>query len=114
MQNKQDRMWTCIRLALYLFLVIAVVLCVKGKIYLKCTFIEKFGIECPACGSTRATLAILRGNIISATEYNAFYSLVIFPLTVFLVLEDVYTVVKRSIFKKFKVSLIEVMFGGKV
>lgn len=114
MQNKQDRLLTCVRLMLYLFAVIVAVLCLNEKIYLKCTFIDKFGIECPACGSTRATLAILRGNIISAIEYNAFYSLVIFPLAVFLVLEDVYTVVKRSIFKKSKVSLIEVMFGGKL
>lgn len=113
MQSKQDRLWTCVRLALYLLVAIVVVFGVKGKIYLNCFFVEKFGITCPACGATRATVAVFSGNILSAIEYNAFYSLVIFPLTMFLVLEDVYTVVKRSVYKKSKVSLIEVMFGGK-
>lgn len=109
-----NNVWTCVRIVAYILVVLAVVLCANGKIYLGCMFFEEFGIICPTCGATRATLAMLRGNIISAIEYNAFYSLVILPFVIFLILEDLYVIITRCVFKKTRISLIEVMFGGKV
>jgi len=110
----RNNIWTYIRLAFYLFVIISVTLCATNQIYLKCYFVENFGITCPTCGATRATLAILKGNIISAIEYNSFYSLVIFPFFIIFVIEDIYIVIKRSILRTLNISLIEVLFGGKI
>lgn len=109
-----NNVWTYVRIVAYILVVLAVVLCANGKIYLGCMFFEEFGVICPTCGATRATLAMLSGNIISAIEYNAFYSLVILPFVIFLILEDLYVIITRYLLKKERISLIEVMFGGKV
>ncbi len=114
MRDMKNNVWTCVRLILYFIVIFAIVLCAKGRMNMRCIFLEKFGFTCPTCGATRATFAMLSGNILSAIEYNAFYSLVIFPFVVIFILEDFYVIITRSIFKKSKFSLIEIMFGGKV
>ena len=110
----KNNIWTYIRLAFYLFVVISVTICAVNEIYLKCYFVENLGITCPTCGATRATLSIIKGNIISAVEYNAFYSLIILPAFIIFMVEDLYIIIKRSILKTSDISLIEVLFGGKV
>lgn len=108
----KNNIWTYIRLILYLCIIIAVVFCTTNNIYIACHFVESFGITCPACGATRATISILKGDILAAIEYNAFYSLVVFPFFIIFMLEDVYVVLKRSVLKTLEISLIETLFGG--
>ena len=110
----KNSIWTYIRLTFYLFVIISVTICAINQIHLKCHFAEQLGIICPACGATRATISILKGNIIAAINYNAFYTLIIFPMFIIFMAEDLYIITKRSILKTSDISLIEVLFGGKV
>ena len=110
----KSNIWTYIRVIFYIFVIISVTTCAINQIHLKCHFAEKLGIICPACGATRATLSALKGNIIAAIEYNAFYTLIILPAFIIFMLEDLYIIIKRSILKTSDISLIEVLFGGKV
>ena len=36
-----------------------------------CIFKSSFGIECPGCGTQRALIALLKGDIISSLQYHA-------------------------------------------
>lgn len=38
-----------------------------------CIFRAALGIECPGCGTTRAWLAVLRGDLASAFAYNPLF-----------------------------------------
>ena len=46
-------------------------------------------------------------------QYNLFYTVVLIPLVLFLVINDVYILIKRFIFKKKGISFVEIIFGGK-
>lgn len=110
--KKIDWIWNLVKISAYVIIIIAVVLAYTGKITVTCTYFEKFNIICPACGSTRATLSILHGDLFKALEYNAFYSSVIFPLVIIFILEDIYNIVKSVMLKKKCLSLLDVLFGG--
>lgn len=36
-----------------------------------CIFKSSFGIECPGCGTQRALISLLKGDIISSLKYHA-------------------------------------------
>jgi hypothetical protein len=38
---------------------------------LSCPFHEATGLDCPACGGTRAISAVLQGRLVTALHYNA-------------------------------------------
>ncbi|HVF31733.1 MAG TPA: DUF2752 domain-containing protein [Acidimicrobiales bacterium] len=38
-----------------------------------CPLRASTGLDCPLCGATRATLALLRGDIVTALDHNALY-----------------------------------------
>ena len=48
--------------------------------FLPCLFYKRTGIYCPGCGCTRATISLIKGNIIPSLYYNPviLYSAVIF------------------------------------
>ncbi len=53
-------------------------ICLEGYImhpYTTCTIKVLTGLNCLSCGATRATYALLRGDIITAIYYNPFYIL---------------------------------------
>jgi len=56
--------------------------------FLPCTYKQLLGIECPACGSQRALIALLKGNIIESIKlYPALIpTLIIIILIVFQIL----------------------------
>lgn len=36
-----------------------------------CIFKSSFGVECPGCGTQRALIALLKGDILSSLQYHA-------------------------------------------
>lgn len=89
-----------IRMLLYLASVILIAFVVVGKIKTSCFFSDRFGILCPACGLTRATISIAKLNIKDAIEYNLYYTVIILPLVITLVANDVYVFIKRFLLRK--------------
>lgn len=102
-----------IRMIIYILSAILVALVVSGKMTTSCFFLDNYGIICPACGLTRATISIVSLDIKSAMEYNLFYTVVLVPLLFVLIINDVYVFAQRFIMNKKKISFIEIIFGEK-
>ncbi|MBQ7897483.1 MAG: DUF2752 domain-containing protein [Clostridia bacterium] len=60
------------------FLVVIILLIVL--VIYGCPIYKWLGIPCPACGTTRAWITFIKGDIISAIKYNAFF--MFFPLLI--------------------------------
>lgn len=60
-------------------------ICGVGFDFGPCPFYAATGYYCCGCGGTRAFSALLRGNIISALEYNAFVPYFVGVSAVFLI-----------------------------
>lgn len=52
----------------------------KSAAFLDCTFHRLTGFLCPACGNTRAVLALLHGDILKSLGYNPMICVVIAAL----------------------------------
>ena len=52
--------------------------------HLPCVFYELTGLYCPGCGSGRAALALLRGDVAAALGHNALFTLLLLPCAVLL------------------------------
>lgn len=102
-----------VRLVIYIVSTILSILVFIGKIELPCYWKENFGFLCPACGLTRATISFMRLDFIQAFEYNAYYTCILLPLVLILVINDIYTIFKRYITKKKDISFVEIMLGVK-
>ncbi|MCI8620860.1 MAG: DUF2752 domain-containing protein [Clostridia bacterium] len=74
--------------------------------YGNCYIQESFGVFCPACGITRATKEILGLNFSLAIGYNAYYTLILFPIFIILFIDDIV-----CIFLK-KRSFVDIIFGN--
>ena len=112
--NKKKLKFQDVRLVIYIVSIIIVLFVFIGKISPKCFFYENYGFLCPACGLTRATISILQLKILNAIKYNAFYTLVLMPLLAILLIDDIYTIVKRMISKNEKsFSFVEIILGEK-
>lgn len=100
-----------VRIVIYVISIILTILTIVGKINLLCYWKENYGILCPACGLTRATISIMQFKFQKAFELNAFYTIVLIPFVLILVLNDLYVIIKRHITKKKDISLVEIMLG---
>ena len=109
--NKKIKVFSYIRLAIYTAAIIAAVMLIQGKITTHCYWNDHFHILCPTCGITRATINILMLNFSEAIRYHAVYTCMLFPLTIILVINDMYTIFKRGITKNQKLSIIEKICG---
>lgn len=104
-----------VRIIIYVVSICFAILAAIDKINLSCYWQEKYGILCPACGLTRATISILQFKFREAFELNAFYTSVLIPFVLILVVNDLYVIIKRHITKKKDISLVEIMLGeGKI
>ena len=102
-----------IRMIIYIVSISLVALVVLGKMTTSCYFLDNYGLLCPACGLTRATIAIVSFDIQNAMKYNLFYTVVLMPLLTILILNDIYVFIKRFILGKKDISFIEIIFGEK-
>ena len=110
MKKKLDK-YSCIRIGFYIVAAIFIVLLVNGKIRTSCYWYDTYGFMCPTCGMTRATISIFQFNIGEAINYNLFYTCVLFPIAMFLILNDICVVTRRIITHKNIFSIIEKISG---
>lgn len=47
-----------------------------------CPWRSMTGLDCPLCGATRAAASLGHGDVIAALDHNAFFVLVLLPLSV--------------------------------
>ncbi len=88
-----------IRIIVYILIIISMlVLKYTNVIKWTCYINENFGILCPTCGLTRAVRAILNLNLPLAIKYNAYCTLVLFPIFLILFVDDIICMIlkKRS------------------
>ena len=102
-----------IRMIIYIISIILVALVMLGTIQTSCYFKDNFNIYCPACGLTRATISIVRFDFRDALSYNLYYTTVLIPLLLILVINDIWVFVKRFILKRKSISFIEIIFGER-
>ena len=115
--NKQlwfNRIFICIRIIVYILIIyVAYKLITNGTRFI-CNWNEKYGILCPSCGATRATVSIVKGEFLKALKYNLIYTIAIFPLVCIFILEDCLMIVLRRFKLTKKRSLLETLLGLRV
>lgn len=102
-----------VRIIIYCISILTIALVFVGRISISCYFYDNFHILCPACGLTRATISFCRLNFCGAYNYNGFYTCVILPLVLFLIINDIYVTIKRVFLYKKGISFIDIIFGKK-
>lgn len=105
-----NKIFICIRIVVYVLIIYVTSNLIANNTRFICVWNEKYGILCPSCGATRATLCILHGNFISAFNYNLIYTIAIFPLVCIFVLEDILMIILRRFKLTRKRSLVETIF----
>lgn len=102
-----------IRVIIYCISILIIALVYTGRISISCYFYNNFHILCPACGLTRATINFCRLNFFEAYKYNGFYTCVILPLALLLIINDIYIAIKRLLFNKKGISFVDIIFGKR-
>lgn len=110
MKNK-IKIYTCIRVIIYIVAIICFLLIAAEKITTHCYWNDNYNFKCPTCGMTRATICLSNFNIREAIKYNWYYVCVLLPIAGILVFNDVYVILKRIITKKNEYSIIEKISG---
>lgn len=108
-----NRIFICIRIVVYILIIYVTCKLIANNTRLVCDWNEKYDILCPSCGATRATLAILSGNIFLSLNYNLVYTVAVFPLIVILIVEDLLMILLRIFRLTKKRSLLETLFDIK-
>lgn len=95
-----------IRIISYIVLAILLILLKYTNIFnFNCYINDTFHIFCPACGMTRATIVILNLDFTRAILHNAYYTLVLFPIFMILLVDDIICFIFN------KRSFVDVIFG---
>lgn len=107
MVNKSN-IFAIIRITVYIIITITIIYLTLQNMRITCDWHTKYGLVCPSCGATRATILFFKGYIIKAFKYNPIYISSILPLFIILVLDDIITLIKRFCGKIKSRSLIEI------
>lgn len=75
-----------------------------------CTFKRVFGLDCFTCGLTRAFMNFFRFNFTKAFNFNPLI-VIVMPLFLFIVIDDVYSLIYYLKTKKFRPSFVGFYFG---
>lgn len=62
----------------------------------KCYIYETSGLLCPSCGITRSVKSILSLDLKTALSYNSFYILILLPLFLILMIDDIISIMLRK------------------
>lgn len=81
---------------------------VEGKSF--CSWYNTFGLICPTCGFTRGFTCIMHGAFDKAFDYNQVLVFFVVPTTLFIMVQDIYTIIRRNIKKEKRMSFIEFIF----
>ena len=83
-----------IRIILYI-LIFASLLWLKftDNTFGECYIFQTFGFHCPSCGITRATKELLNLNFLSAIMYNAYYVLILLPIFIIFLINDIICII---------------------
>ena len=108
-----NRIFICIRIVVYILIIYVTWNLITNNQRLSCDWNDKYGILCPSCGATRATLSIIRGDVLKAIDYNLVYTVAVFPLIVILIIEDILMILLRRFKSTKKRSLVETLFDIK-
>ena len=100
-----------VRLVLYIVSIIIAIIALITNYQSSCYWRDRYGILCPACGLTRATISFMKLNFKAAFEYNAFYTCILLPFILFLVINDLYTILKRKTTRNKDISFVEIILG---
>ena len=96
-----------IRIIVYIILAISLILLRFTDVFnFNCYINDTFHIFCPACGITRATIAILNFDFARAVWHNAYYTYVLFPIFFILLIDDIICFIFN------KRSFIDIIFGN--
>ncbi len=72
-----------------------------------CFYKNAMGMLCAGCGVTRGFCAFMHLDFSLAAEYNPVFTYAIFPICIFLMLEDSFSIFARFFFGKKTSSLLE-------
>ena len=111
MKNKKTG--KILRIILYVIIILAIfILKYTNILNVGCYIYDTTGIQCPTCGFTRALMSLTNLDIISAIEYNAFFTLIFFPIFLFLSIQDIIYILINFIKNKDYKSYVDIIFGG--
>jgi hypothetical protein len=80
-----DRARALLFVALAVGAVTAILVPAVGALIPECAFRSLTGLYCPGCGTRRAMLALVRGDVLEALHQNAFAVVVVAPVLVSIV-----------------------------
>ncbi len=75
-----------------------------------CLYHNATGNNCPTCGVTRAFSSIMHLKFIDAYNFNQVFTLMIFPISLIIILEDSINIIISFIIRKETCSLLEHLF----
>lgn len=75
-----------------------------------CLYKNVTGANCPTCGVTRAFSSIMHFRFIDAYNLNQIFTLVIFPISLIVIIEDSINIIISFIIRKENCSLLEHLF----
>ena len=102
-----SRSFKLIRIIFYIVLAILLILLRFTNILdFSCYINDTFHILCPTCGMTRATIAILNFDFARAIWHNAYYTLILFPIFLILLIDDIVCLILN------KRSFVDIIFGS--
>lgn len=106
---KKKRILSFVRLGLYGLCVLYALLLgnnVCGGLDL-CPVHRLFGVLCSTCGATRAAVSLVKLDLAAAFEYNPVFTLSVYPIGAFLIIQDAFTIIFREITRRFRPSVAE-------
>ena len=76
-----------------------------------CLYKNATGNNCPTCGVTRAFSSIMHFKFIEAYNFNQVFTLVIFPISLIIIIEDSINIIISLVIRKENCSLLEHLFS---
>lgn len=111
MENRQKKLINrIILLIIIIFIGLLYIFLCKHGYGIECFYYKNFGVQCPSCGATRAFFSLLNFDFKKAFLYNPIFTIVFYPLTLLIVLQDLSICILNLVRKTDKISLLEYIF----